>query len=1162
MEEKIKQREKTLEERILKIYVGDKWLKIASWNLQSLNGDINRRYQKLEFIRDTLNENPCDLVWLIDVNDKNNCLILNGYTRFTDERSILFVKNNIKLEFEVSRNIIYNEFSKLAFVYITPNNRDEVLINKFIYLINEGYILCGDINLKSNRKLWPYINAFHGEDSLQTGFLTNKVVKLITKTGPSDHKLICGYLKCRVKFNFGLKVSQFDIEHCEKCVEDILNGRVPKYKPKVSIRRSYVSLNDRETAINAMMNDYINKDIRKIYKRYNYLWTGDRREPFLGMTVPDVVMNSFAEHLHEKSNKEYIDLNLEKLPEKFLDNISTKKTKSSALNADFLQLNSICDSIKKIIKNENYDRKMLFPNIVKIANIMKRDINAQTFFLVKNSKLQDFNDVRVIIIIPTIVKIYEAVVYDEIVQYFKHYFGNRDEYQFGALPGKSTYLGMAKLRYDYENRNANAIVFYDISKGYDCIDPDILEEQINKNIDDETVKSLLHNWSLLIRNMNYVINGQKIKRTRGIAMGLSLSPIVFIFYVDCCIKSYDKSILTMFIDDLAMCKPGEMSTNTFKELNDNLVKDFAKFKLIINPRKTGLMTKEEEIKEKFKEYKVINTEKYLGRLIGITSDGRVINDDRWYNTKAFRSRNIPYWASFFVKKLIFNACIDARVRYRFMMWACNDIKIRDALWRNTWFFLKSNFAKFSYLEVSFSMVNVFRYCIDGHDIRVWENRLQNGEFEEVIKKEIKERLYITNENPDVYINKAITAMDFDVEFKGDNYFQKCANFCNNLFNIFKKQMLAKYHWKQKFDEKVIDREVFPRLEEFCNSPLYGHFGFLHSIVFKHVEVKKRFKQILVSVLMNALAPITNLWNNFIENKSMPFFEVISILDVVEDVIKKGDNNFQKLLILKKEDWEKVIIQLYKNCWYVIPALLDIVDFTKSKVKDEDNIEWDKLQNAVYVDGSYAGNKGGYGIYFDKPCLGEFSRAVPNNLLYLRNVAGELLASIEALEIAKQHKVKEINLVYDYIGIPKYLEEEWSTQDSNIKEIIVKYRNLKKSVKVNFVKVPSHTNNLGNTKADMLAKLGAGIEIKKDPECKVTKEQRQYWRNIYKEIFKIFTALELILYNNNINDYNLEQLVMALKMKTFGISELGEKIFKLTEYDDLDSINPACIDVLF
>ena len=36
LEKKIKRREKTLEERILKVYVGDKWLKIASWNLQSL----------------------------------------------------------------------------------------------------------------------------------------------------------------------------------------------------------------------------------------------------------------------------------------------------------------------------------------------------------------------------------------------------------------------------------------------------------------------------------------------------------------------------------------------------------------------------------------------------------------------------------------------------------------------------------------------------------------------------------------------------------------------------------------------------------------------------------------------------------------------------------------------------------------------------------------------------------------------------------------------------------------------------------------------------------------------------------------------------------------------------------------------------------------------
>lgn len=1160
-EDKIKKREVTLAKRLLKINEGDKWLKIGVWNLQSLNGDINRRYQKIEFLRDCINDNPLDIVWLIDVNDKNNCLILNGYKKYSDYRNILYVKNNLAIDFVVSRNAIYCELAKLAFVYIVPNCNDLVLLNNFIYLIKNKYVVCGDINLKSNKRLWPYINEFQGENSLQTGFLSNKVVKLITQSGPSDHRFITGYIKTRCRFNYNLKFSQLDVEHCDKCVEDILRGKVPEFKPKVTIHRSFMNLNDRENTINAMMNDYINHDLRRVYKRYNYLWCGDRKEPFLGMQVPDSVKDSFAQHLHENNNKKYEDMEVYKIPKEFLDLLIAKPTKSKALNADFLQLNSICDSIRSILKSKEYDRTTLFENLCKVANACKDKIDAQTFFLVKNAKLQDFNDVRVIVIIPTLIKTYEAIVYDPIVAYFEKYFKSNTQYQFGALPGLSTYLGMCKLRYDYDVNKADAVVFMDIAKGYDCLDLDILKDMVVKYVNDEIVEKLLLNWIILIKNLNYVINGERIKRTRGVAMGLSLSPIVFIFYVDICLMKFDKNLLTMFIDDLSCVKPGAMDNKTFKKLIQDIIDELAKFKLVVNILKTGLLTNNKDLQEEMKDFKMIEREKYLGRLIGIGPDGRIINDDRWFNTKAYRSRNIPYWASFFVKRLIYNSCLDARTRYRFMMWACADIKIRTSIWRNTWFFLKSNFAKFSYLEVTFSMFNVFRYCIDGNDIRNWEERIANGDSRVEIIEEVKNRLYIKNDNPDVYINKAIEKMFINLDFRGEDYFHKCANFCEELFRDFKSKMLRLYKEKQSTDEKVVDREVYANLERFCKSPLFVHFGFLHSVIFKHVEKKKRDKQILVYLVLSSLTSVLNTWEKFKEGMEVNWIEVRKSLDLMENALAKGFKEFQSLKSLSKKDWEVAMIKLYKSVWNNVSTLLEIVEFMKEKVKDEDNIDWNSLNNVVYVDGSYSNERAGYGIFFNKPFVLEKSGKVKEKYIYLRNVAGELIAATKAIKIAVERGLKELNLVYDYTGVFNYLEENWNTTDMNIRLWISKYRNLKKDIKVNFIKVPSHTNNLGNSKADELAKKGAGIPVIPDPECKYTKKQKEFWKKVYGEIFKIFTSLELLLYNNNINDYDIEQLVMALKMKLFSINDLGDKIYKLTDFDDLDNIDPMCMDVL-
>ena len=48
------------------------------------------------------------------------------------------------------------------------------------------------------------------------------------------------------------------------------------------------------------------------------------------------------------------------------------------------------------------------------------------------------------------------------------------------------------------------------------------------------------------------MNQRKVKKTRGIAMGLSLSPVIFVWYVDVALRGVDKSKLSMYIDDLAI----------------------------------------------------------------------------------------------------------------------------------------------------------------------------------------------------------------------------------------------------------------------------------------------------------------------------------------------------------------------------------------------------------------------------------------------------------------------------------------------------------------------------------------------------------------------------------------------------------------------------------
>jgi ribonuclease HI len=139
--------------------------------------------------------------------------------------------------------------------------------------------------------------------------------------------------------------------------------------------------------------------------------------------------------------------------------------------------------------------------------------------------------------------------------------------------------------------------------------------------------------------------------------------------------------------------------------------------------------------------------------------------------------------------------------------------------------------------------------------------------------------------------------------------------------------------------------------------------------------------------------------------------------------------------------------------------------TEKKSKN-DNIK-------VYVDGSFATIYGS-GVYItdangkELKCF-SFS-GNKEEFLTARNVAGECLSALKGISWAIENGHKEIDLIFDYIGIRQWLLGEWKTNTPIAKfyknEFDTKYKN---NIKINFIKVKSHTGNIGNEKADELAK---------------------------------------------------------------------------------------------
>ena len=79
------------------------------------------------------------------------------------------------------------------------------------------------------------------------------------------------------------------------------------------------------------------------------------------------------------------------------------------------------------------------------------------------------------------------------------------------------------------------------------------------------------------------MNNYKIKKDRGIAMGLLLSPIIFALYVDYALKGIDKEHLIIYIDDLTIIL---RSSYVFNKGNYQLVNE-----VIVKLSDVGLIIK-------------------------------------------------------------------------------------------------------------------------------------------------------------------------------------------------------------------------------------------------------------------------------------------------------------------------------------------------------------------------------------------------------------------------------------------------------------------------------------------------------------------------------------------------------------------------------------------
>lgn len=146
---------------------------------------------------------------------------------------------------------------------------------------------------------------------------------------------------------------------------------------------------------------------------------------------------------------------------------------------------------------------------------------------------------------------------------------------------------------------------------------------------------------------------------------------------------------------------------------------------------------------------------------------------------------------------------------------------------------------------------------------------------------------------------------------------------------------------------------------------------------------------------------------------------------------------------------------------------------KDNAQGDDNIDY----ITAYVDGSYEHSLGKYGsgvllLKGDEILLEKSIGGNEEELVSMRNVAGEIKAAEYAMTYCIKNGHKDLILYYDYLGIENWCIEVWKANKEGTKKYRETYKEcVNKGLNVKFIKVKAHSGDKFNDKADLLAKKG-------------------------------------------------------------------------------------------